>query len=172
MPKSAGRFSMESGQGVKIVGLFHALLGVTVLILFIVLDPVGLLCSGVPFASFQLLLLSWWLWRFPGIDSFRDRVLPISLRRQPLTSRQEDHFLRRAWRLQLIFVIVWGWIITVLFWSLATLWVLFGGCALASVFLLGGIFTAIAGWILGGAWVLHVVYRSQRPAKKSTLLSE
>ncbi len=115
--------------------------------------------SGITYVSFQLFLLSWWLWRVPGVASFREKMRPISLRQQPMTTEQEEERLHRTWRSQLLFIILWGWICTILFGSLATWCVLCGGYPWASVLLLGGLFTAIGGWIIGSAWVVHRVYR-------------
>jgi hypothetical protein len=155
----ASRFSFESGYCVKVLAIIHALIGATLFAITLLVNPTILLCSGIPYASFQLFLLSWWLWRFPRIDSFRTRILPISLRRQPMTEEQEAQLLQRAWRFQLVFVNLWGWICTVLLGTLANWWMLWGGCPWASILLLGGVLLGVAGWILGSAWIVHHVYK-------------
>jgi hypothetical protein len=144
---------------VKVLVIIHALIGGILLVITLLVNPVVLMCSGIPYASFQLFLLSWWLWRFPRIDSFRTQILPISLRRQSMTPEQEEQLLHRAWRFRLVFVNLWGWICTVLLGGLANWWMLWGGCPWASVLLLGGLFIAVAGWIVGSAWMVHRVYR-------------
>lgn len=90
--------------------------------------------------------------------------MPIILSRPHLTPVQKEHKLKRAWRLQLGFVLLWGWFCALLFWSLATWMTLQGGCASISILLLGGLITSVAGWIIGGAGVIHVVYKDREPA--------
>jgi hypothetical protein len=157
--KLVGRFSLESGHRLKVLSIIHVVIGGILFIITLLVNPIALICSAIPYASFQLFLLSWWLWRIPRIELFRTQVLPISFRRKPMTREQEEEFLHRAWRSRLLFIILWGWMCTVLFAGLAAWWVILGGCPWASVLLFGGLFTTVAGWILGSAWMLHHVYK-------------
>lgn len=151
-------FSLQSGHGLKGLGIIHALVAGVLLFLVFFADPLSFMSSGIPYASFELFLLSWWLWRFPKIELFRDQMLPLSQKGQPMTTEQYEHYLHRAWRLQLLFVILWGWICAILFGAVTQWLVFFGGYPWTSVLLLGGIVMAIVGWIVGGAWIVHRVY--------------
>ena len=119
------------------------------------------LCSGLSLSLFQMFVLSWWLWRFPDLGAFREKILPFSLGKRVLTHEREQRDLQRAWRLQLSFVIIWGWICALLFWTVGNWFVLQGGCASIGFLLLGDLFIAVLGWIVGGAWMIHRGYQEK-----------
>ncbi|MFX1244286.1 MAG: hypothetical protein ACFE8F_04940 [Promethearchaeota archaeon] len=151
-------FSLKSGHGLKVLGIFHALIGAVLLLVVFFTNPIALTGSGIPYGSFELFLLSWWLWRFPGIVAFREQMLLLHQRRAAMTTEDSEQYLHRAWRFQLLFVILWGWICTILFGALAH-WLVFSvSYAWSSVLLLGEIIVAILGWIMGSALIVHRVF--------------
>lgn len=156
----ATMFSLKSGHGVKVLGIFHALIGVILFVVVFFTNPFALTSSGLPYGSFGLFLLSWWLWRFPRITAFREKMLLIHQRRAPMTTGNSELYLHRAWRFQLLFVILWGWICAILFGVLAH-WLVFSvSYTWSSVLLLGEIIVGLLGWIMGSAWIVHRIFSS------------
>jgi hypothetical protein len=116
-------------------------------------------CTGTPLVSFQLFVLSWWVWRFPNFNSFKERWRVFTSKKPLITPEQRERKLQRAWLIQLSFVLIWGWVCALVFWGLATWMLVLVGCAPISMLLIGDLFVAVVGWILGGAWVIQIVFR-------------
>ncbi|MFX0079250.1 MAG: hypothetical protein ACFE8O_08425 [Candidatus Hermodarchaeota archaeon] len=150
---------MQSGEKLKIIALLHILIAIVLLIIAIIMHPATFFCTGTPLVSFQLFILSWWIWRFPNLDSFKERWQFFTSKKPLLTPEQHERKFRRAWLIQLSFVLIWGWVCALIFWGIATWILLLGGCAPLSMLLIIDIFVAVVGWILGGAWVIQSVFR-------------
>ncbi|MDO8123385.1 MAG: hypothetical protein Q6364_03305 [Candidatus Hermodarchaeota archaeon] len=150
---------MQSGVKLKIIALLHILIAIVILIIAIIIQPATFFCTGTPLVSFQLFVLSWWIWRLPNFDSFKERWLIFTSKRPLLTPEQHEQKFRRAWLIQLIFVLIWGWVCALIFWGLATWMFFLGGCAPVSMLLIADLFVAVVGWVLGGAWVIQGVFR-------------
>lgn len=150
---------MLSSLKLKIVALLHVLIASVVLLIAILVQPATFFCTGTPLVSFQLFVLSWWVWRFPNLDSFKERWLVFISKKELLTPEQRERKLKRGWLMQLGFVLIWGWVCALIFWGVATWMLVLGGCAPISMLLIGDLFVAVVGWILGGAWVIQVVFR-------------
>lgn len=144
------------------MAVFHAVLASLILVISIFLNPIGFFCSGVVFISFQLFILSWWLWRFPPLDVFQDRFSVMIMTKPHLTTKQKERKVQFAWRLQLGFVLLWGWFCALLFWWLASWMTLQGICSLNSILLLGGFFTSIIVWVIGGAGIVYFIFRNRK----------
>jgi hypothetical protein len=158
---------LKSTLYVKIVAVIHAILACVIFLFEMLSNPTGFFCSSIIFIAFQLFVLSWWLWRFPPLDKLQEQVMPILLSRPHYTHEQKNRKLIMAWRLQLGFVLSWGWLSALIFWYLA-IWVISqGGCSLLSVLLLGGFFTAAIGWIIGGAGILYGVFKERTPLNEA-----
>lgn len=150
---------MRSNVKLKIIALLHILVAIVILVIEIIMHPATFFCSGTPLVSFQLFVLGWWIWRLPNFDSFKERWLVFTSKKPLLTSEQQEDKFRRAWLIQLGFVLMWGWICALIFWGFATWMLLLGGCAPISILLIVDLFVAVAGWVLGGAWVIQGVFR-------------
>ncbi len=150
---------MRSGVKLKIIALLHILVAIVILIITIIMQPATFFCTGTPLVSFQLCVLSWWIWRLPNFDSFKERWMIFTSKKLLLTPEQQEHRFRRAWYIQLGFVLIWGWVCALIFWGLTTWMLLSGGCAPISMLLIVDLFVAVVGWILGGAWVIQRVFR-------------
>lgn len=143
------------------MGVCYAILACAILVIQLYMNPTGFFCSGIPILSFQLFVLSWWLWRFPALDIFRARNMALILNRPHWTPEQKDVKLRHAWRLQFGFVHFWGWFCALFLWNLATWLVLQGNCSVFSLLLLGGFFLSLIGWVIGGAGILFLVFQER-----------
>lgn len=152
---------MQSGVKLKIIALLHIVVAIVILILAIIIQPATFFCTGTPLVSFQLFVLSWWIWRIPNFESFKERWM-IFTSKQPLVTPDElEGKFQRAWFLQLGFVLFWGWVCALIFFGVATWMLLLGGCAPISVLLIVDLFVAVVGWVLGGAWVIQSVVRDR-----------
>lgn len=150
---------MQSGVKLKIMAILHILVAIVILIIAIMMQPATFFCTGTPLVSFQLFVLSWWIWRLPDFDSFKERWLIFTSKKPVLTPEQHEDKFRRAWLIQLGFVLIWGWVCALIFWGLATWMQLLGGCASISILLIADLFVAVVGWVIGGAWVMQGVFR-------------
>ena len=141
------------------MAILHILVAIVILIIAIMMQPATFFCTGTPLVSFQLFVLSWWIWRLPDFDSFKERWLIFTSKKPVLTPEQHEDKFRRAWLIQLGFVLIWGWVCALIFWGLATWMQLLGGCASISILLIADLFVAVVGWVIGGAWVMQGVFR-------------
>ncbi|MFX1301020.1 MAG: hypothetical protein ACFFDE_08745 [Promethearchaeota archaeon] len=150
---------MHSDVKVKIIALFHIFVAIVLLIITIIIYPATFFCTSTPLVSFQLFVLSWWIWRLPNFDSFKERWMIFTSKKPLLTPEEHEQKFRRTWLIQFGFILIWGWICALIFWGLATGLLLLGGCAPISILLIADFFAAVAGWVLGGAWVIQGVFK-------------